>query len=91
MFHGIEEHQCGRSGLDASNALDENLLVSSKYNKAKIKRKVSTYGSTNVSEMIAEVWADYTMNPKPKPHVKQMGDAIKSVVKTLSTSRRKFV
>ena len=59
-----------------------------KQNRATISRYVSKYAATNSNEFIAEVWADYTMNPKPSPHIKQMGDEIKRVIKTLPSFRK---
>jgi hypothetical protein len=47
----------------------------------------SKYAKTNANEFIAEVWADYTMNPNPSDTIKKIGDAIKNVVSTLPARR----
>ncbi|MET0416540.1 MAG: hypothetical protein ABW022_11025 [Actinoplanes sp.] len=55
-----------------------------KNNKLKIAKAVkSKYATTNANEFIAEVWADYTMNPSPSDTIRTIGDAIKSVVAQL--------
>jgi hypothetical protein len=56
-------------------------------NRSKIGRRVSKYASTNANEFMAEIWADYTMNPRPAKHTKLIGDAIRSVVKGLPARR----
>jgi len=62
-------------------------LIKDPRNNPTIKRRVSKYAGTNANEFIAEIWGDYTMNPKPKPHIKAIGDVIKLVVRTLPTQR----
>lgn len=64
-------------------------LVQNPDNNKIIKRKVSKYAGTNASEFMAEIWADYTMNPNPKPETKRLGDVILGVVKKLPKQRRK--
>jgi hypothetical protein len=55
-----------------------------KNNKAKISKAIkSKYATTNANEFIAEVWADYTMNPNPSDTIRKIGDAIKNVVAQL--------
>lgn len=49
-------------------------------NKPKVKRLVSKYGATNASELMAEVWSEYTMNPKPRPRIKKLGDILKGII-----------
>lgn len=55
-------------------------LVTHSSNKGRIKAGVSKYGATNATEMMAEVWAEYTMNPKPRPKIKKLGDVLKSII-----------
>lgn len=62
-------------------------LVKDPGNQKIIKRKVSKYAATNANEFFAEIWADYTMNPKVKPHIRGIGEAMKAAIKTLSISR----
>lgn len=64
-------------------------LVQNPENNKIIKRKVSKYAGTNANEFMAEIWADYTMNPHPKPETKRLGDVILGVVKKLPKQRRK--
>jgi hypothetical protein len=59
-----------------------------KHNRDKIKRRVSDYATTNSNELIAEVWADYTMNPRPATHIRGIGDAIKAVALSLPSNRK---
>lgn len=49
-------------------------------NKKKLKSAVSKYGTTNANELIAEVWAEYTMNPRPRPKIKKLGDVLKGLI-----------
>lgn len=46
----------------------------------KINTKVSQYAATNINEFMAEVWADYTMNPKPSPTTRALGDMLKGFI-----------
>jgi SPP1 gp7 family putative phage head morphogenesis protein len=54
-------------------------------NKAIIKKYVSEYGTTNVLEMCAEVWAEYTTNPNPRPHIKKLGDYMRRAAEANAT------
>ena len=51
-------------------------------NSVIISRMVSNYAATNADEFIAEVWAEYTMNPNPAPHIKRMGDVFRDIIMT---------
>lgn len=44
--------------------------------KMLISNTVSRYGSTNVLEMMAEAWAEYTLGDPPRPLVKAMGELL---------------
>ena len=55
-------------------------IVQHPSNKVKIRRAVSKYGATNANEFIAEVWSEYTLNPKPRPKIQKLGDTIKSII-----------
>ena len=48
-------------------------------NKQYIENMVSKYGATNQLEMLAEVWAEYTLGDPPRPHIKAMGDILREV------------
>jgi hypothetical protein len=41
-----------------------------------IKRSVSEYGTTNSSELLAEIWAEFSTNPNARPHIKAIGQAL---------------
>lgn len=43
------------------------------------KKLVSRYGSTSFFEMIAEIWAEYSTNPRPRAKVKAVGDVIREL------------
>ena len=45
-------------------------------NKAKLAREVSTYGTTNMSEMLAELWQEYTQSSDPRAAAKAYGDYV---------------
>ena len=57
-----------------------NRVISHPPNNAKIKRSISKYAATSMDELIAEVWTEYTMNKKPRPRVKRIGDVIKGII-----------
>lgn len=64
----------------SAGMLDE--IITHRKNKEKIKRGVSKYAASNAAEFMAEVWAEYTMNPKPRPRVKRVGDVLKSIIES---------
>ena len=45
-------------------------------NKAKIAREVSTYATTNMDELLAELWQEYTLASAPRPPAKAYGDYV---------------
>jgi hypothetical protein len=50
-------------------------------NKAKIAREVSTYATTNMSELLAELWQEYTLNQHPRPAARAYGDWVMRFLK----------
>jgi hypothetical protein len=53
-------------------------------NQAVIAKKVSTYGSENAAELLAEVWAEYTTNDSPRAHVKAIGKAMQTLAERIA-------
>jgi len=47
-------------------------------NKRIIKTKVSEYGSSNLNEMMAELWTEYRLNSTPRAPAKYFGDYVLS-------------
>jgi len=47
-------------------------------NKRTIKQKVSEYGSSNLNEMMAELWTEYRLNSTPRAPAKYFGDYVLS-------------
>lgn len=47
-----------------------------KLNKKRLRSRISKYGMTNVDEMLAELWAEYTQSPVPRPLAKFYGDYV---------------
>ena len=52
-------------------------------NKAIIRQKVSHYAASNPNELIAEIWADYTMNPNASREVRAAGLLLEGIMKGL--------
>lgn len=52
-------------------------------NRAAIEKLVGKYATSNINEMFAEIWADYTMNPNPSPEVRKAGNALQSMIREL--------
>lgn len=53
-----------------------SLLRWGEKHKAAIQTRVSKYGSTNILEMLAETWAEYTLGDPPRSHIKDMGEIL---------------
>lgn len=49
--------------------------------QAQLKTAVSEYGTTNLPELQAELWSEYTMNADPRPPAKIYGDYITAQLK----------
>ena len=54
-----------------------------KDNKETIANDVSTYGATDVHELQAELWSEYTSNPEPRPLAKLYGDYVVQHMKNM--------
>jgi len=76
----IVSHEMGHE-VDALLGLSKNqeILAIINRKRGEIPTAVSYYGSTNVAETIAEVWAEYTTGENPRPFVKEVGDKIMEV------------
>jgi len=55
---------------------DANLLRWGETHKVGIANSVSRYGSTNILEMMAEIWAEYTLGDPPRAHVRDTGEVL---------------
>jgi hypothetical protein len=51
-----------------------------KMNRANIRREVSQYAGTNMREMLAELWCEYTLSDNPRPAAKFYGDYVMSKI-----------
>jgi hypothetical protein len=67
----------GRYWMSAQ-MMDE--IVAHPKNRGKIKTSVSKYAATNAAELMAEIWAEYTMSALPRPRLKRVGDVLKKVI-----------
>lgn len=47
--------------------------------KTAITRSVSKYAATNDLELLAEIWAEYTMGKAPRPHIKRVGSMMRDL------------
>jgi hypothetical protein len=48
-------------------------------NTKTIKTAVSEYATTNDSEFLAEIWAEFSTNPNARPHIKAIGEAMQKL------------
>lgn len=55
---------------------NDGLIEWGEKHKTLIANIVSKYGSTNVLEMLAEVWAEYTLGDPPRSHISDMGEVL---------------
>lgn len=51
-----------------------------KWDKETVTANLSEYGSTNLHEVMAEVWAAFTMEEKPTEFVQEMGQAMEDMM-----------
>ena len=50
--------------------------------KENIAEQLSGYANKNMAEFIAEAYAEYKNNPKPRPIAQELGDTIIEIYKT---------
>jgi hypothetical protein len=70
-------------GLVAGRKSFEAWFKAVKGNKkdfVKIRQEVSAYAVTNTNEFLAEVWAEYTMNPHSSDLIKEVGEMMKKFI-----------
>jgi len=74
----IVDELCLILGVDPPLHHDTNSLMrwGTKHQIA-IANRVSKYGSTNILEMMAEVWAEYTLGDPPRTHIREMGEVLR--------------
>ncbi len=78
VFWRAFSHGIGAGGIPVS---DEQGVISRaavddwvKYYKNTVTKSVSTYGTTNAAELMAELWAEYTMRSNPRIAARLYGD-----------------
>lgn len=54
--------------------MDRNVIVGT--NKGEVTGVLSSYGSTNLHELIAEAWAEYMMDAEPRAFARDIGDML---------------
>ncbi len=67
---GLNEHGLGSYGSPV------NGVVSKLWRDGDIAAQLSKYGAKNSKEMVAEAWAEYKMNPNPRPVALAIGREI---------------
>lgn len=60
----------GQKGFTAADPFD----------RSAIKEHLSEYGSTNVSEIMAETWTAYQLHPNPGDYVREMGELMEAAL-----------
>lgn len=66
LGHIIDYHLGIVTGSNRSSAIN-NAKIASVWANNDVARELSEYGATKPREMIAEAWAEYKMNPNPRP------------------------
>ena len=51
------------------------------YGSQKMGAVLSRYANTNAKEFLAEAWAEYRNNPRPRPVAKEVGDIVMSYIR----------
>lgn len=74
-----------RSGLEMVGSVDQNWgvfdpLSSKGLVKNEVREVLSEYGSKNIHEMMAEVWAEYITDPKPRAFAREVGDLLEEMM-----------
>lgn len=68
---------CSALGVPPPLHFDNNSLLRwGATHQVAVTARVSKYGATNILEMLAETWAEYTLGDPPRPHIKDMGDIL---------------
>lgn len=49
------------------------------HHKDDLTEKVSGYAATSGEELLAEIWAEFTTHPSPRPHIKVIGEAMRAL------------
>jgi hypothetical protein len=76
---------CASLGIDPPLHHDnESLLRWGTKHQVAIANRVGRYGSTNILEMMAEVWAEYTLGDPPRGHIREMGDVLRDAAEEYS-------
>jgi hypothetical protein len=80
----MEDHGLGDAeGIRAQMGLDRRANTDKdgfKINKSIITSVLSEYGGTNLHEMLAEVWAEYQLDPEPRSFAARMGAVMETVM-----------
>jgi hypothetical protein len=58
----------------------ELLFLIQGVNKTILRKAVSNYATENVDELMAEIWADYTLNPNPSPQIQEIGKLLERFI-----------
>lgn len=62
----------------------DRILAWGEQHKVLIASLVSRYGATNPLEMMAEIWAEYTLGDPPRPHIQAIGEIMRRAGEELS-------
>jgi hypothetical protein len=82
----ILDHEIGHHldyWLDVSSQLNIKKLFNLRLRKKIFEHELSIYASKNISEMIAEGWAEYCNNPTPRPLAMEIGQTIEKLYSEL--------
>ena len=80
---GIVDHEMGHI-IDFAHNIKGNDPIFNLYSKlgdSGIKEGLSRYGAVNFSEFIAEAWAEYVNNPKPRAIASQVGGIMDKILR----------
>ncbi|QZE10794.1 HNH endonuclease [Gordonia phage ChisanaKitsune] len=81
-YGAIDEDAVDNMSFDEMNQLLDSRLMPSTFDRQFFQDHVSGYSSTNFSEVMAEVWAAYQLDPNPSDFVMDMGSLMEEALQT---------
>jgi 8-oxo-dGTP pyrophosphatase MutT (NUDIX family) len=60
---------------------ENDVVVWLNVNRPSLEKAISQYGAVNTAEMMAELWAEYTLSSHPRPPAQLYGDAAMAAIK----------
>lgn len=81
-YGAIDEDSIAHLSFDEVSDQLDNSIMPSTFDRQFFQDHVSGYSSTNFSEVMAEVWAAYQLDPEPSDFVMDMGTLMEEALQT---------